>query len=40
MWLQPSAGPKQGKNRNHLDLRAPDQAAEIDRVLGLGTTRV
>ncbi|HVD29603.1 MAG TPA: VOC family protein, partial [Mycobacteriales bacterium] len=31
---------KQGKNRNHLDLRAPDQAAEIDRVLGLGATRV
>jgi predicted enzyme related to lactoylglutathione lyase len=39
-WLQPSAGPKQGKNRNHLDLRAPDQAAEVDRVLGLGATPV
>ncbi|HVC74005.1 MAG TPA: VOC family protein [Mycobacteriales bacterium] len=40
VWLQPSAGPKQGKNRNHLDLRAPDQAAEIGRALGLGATRV
>jgi hypothetical protein len=40
VWLQPSAGPKQRKNRNHLDLRAPDQAAEVDRVVGLGATPV
>jgi catechol 2,3-dioxygenase-like lactoylglutathione lyase family enzyme len=40
VWLQPSAGPKQGKNRNHLDLRTPDPDAEVDRVLGLGATRV
>ena len=40
VWLQPCAGPKQGKNRDHLDLRAPDQAAEVERVLKLGATRV
>ena len=40
VWLQSSAEPKQGKNRNHLDLRAPNQAVEVDRVLGLGATRV
>ena len=40
MWLQPSAGPKQGKNRDHLDLRAPDQAAEVERVVKLGATRI
>ena len=39
-WLRPSARPKQGKNRNHLDLRAPDPAAEVERVLGLGGTWV
>jgi predicted enzyme related to lactoylglutathione lyase len=40
VWLQPSAGPKQGKNRDHLDLRTPDQAAEVERVVKLGATRV
>ena len=39
VWLQPSAGPKDGKNRNHLDLRTRDVHAEIERVLGLGATR-
>jgi predicted enzyme related to lactoylglutathione lyase len=39
VWLQPSAGPKQGKNRNHLDLRTTDVDAEVERVLGLGATR-
>jgi predicted enzyme related to lactoylglutathione lyase len=39
VWLQPSAGPKQGKNRNHLDLRTPDVEAEVERVLKLGATR-
>jgi len=40
LWLQPGAEPKQGKNRDHLDLRAPDQATEVERVIGLGATRV
>jgi hypothetical protein len=40
VWLQPSAGPKQGKNRDHLDLRAPDQAAEVELVVKLGATWV
>ena len=40
VWLQPGAGPKQGKNRNHPDLRAPDLAAEVERVIELGATRV
>lgn len=31
---------KQGKNRLHLDLRPKDQAAEVDRLEGLGATRV
>jgi predicted enzyme related to lactoylglutathione lyase len=28
------------KNRLHLDLRPDDQAAEVERLLGLGATRV
>ncbi len=28
------------KNRLHLDLRSADQAAEVERLLGLGATRV
>jgi predicted enzyme related to lactoylglutathione lyase len=39
VWLQPGAGPKEGKNRNHPDLRTPDRDAEVERVLGLGATR-
>ena len=39
VWLQPSAGPKRGKNRNHLDLRTPDVESEVERVLALGATR-
>jgi predicted enzyme related to lactoylglutathione lyase len=39
VWLQPSAGPKRGKNRNHLDLRTQDVDAEVERVLALGATR-
>lgn len=31
---------KHGKNRLHLDLRPDDQAAEVDRLLALGATRV
>lgn len=30
---------KQVKNRLHLDLRPDDQAAEVERLLGLGATR-
>lgn len=33
-------GPKQGKNRLHIDLRPDDQAAEVERLLALGATRV
>ncbi len=36
---QPSGGPKQGKNRTHLDLRTTDVDAEVERVLALGATR-
>ena len=31
---------KAGKNRLHLDLRPDDQDAEVERLLGLGATRV
>lgn len=31
---------KVGKNRLHIDLRPDDQAAEVDRLLALGATRV
>ncbi len=39
VWLQPRGGPKEGKNRNHPDLRTRDAAAEVERVLGLGARR-
>ncbi len=32
--------PKQRKNRVHLDFRPVDQDAEVQRLLGLGATRV
>jgi catechol-2,3-dioxygenase len=38
VWLQPSAGRKSGKNRNHPDLVADDPAAEVERLLRLGAT--
>jgi hypothetical protein len=31
---------KAGKNRLHLDLRPTDQSAEVDRIVGLGATKV
>jgi predicted enzyme related to lactoylglutathione lyase len=31
---------KAGKNRLHVDLRPDDQAAEVDRLVSLGATRV
>jgi hypothetical protein len=39
VWLQGSAGPKTGKNRNHPDLRTDDVEAEVRRLLALGATR-
>ncbi|CAA9287523.1 MAG: hypothetical protein AVDCRST_MAG41-4115 [uncultured Corynebacteriales bacterium] len=39
VWLQAGAGPKEGKNRNHPDLRTDDVDAEVERVLGLGASR-
>jgi predicted enzyme related to lactoylglutathione lyase len=40
VWLQPGAGPKQGKNRDHLDLRTPDVGDEVERLLALGARHV
>jgi predicted enzyme related to lactoylglutathione lyase len=41
IWLQECAGPKQGKNRGHLDLETVDDLdAEIERLLELGAQRV
>jgi catechol 2,3-dioxygenase-like lactoylglutathione lyase family enzyme len=31
---------KQTKNRLHLDFEVPDMAAEVERLIGLGATRV
>ena len=31
---------KQGKNRLHIDLRPDDQAAEVERLIALGASRV
>ena len=32
--------PKQGKNHLHIDLRPDDQAAEVDRLIALGASRL
>jgi hypothetical protein len=42
LWLQASASPKQGKNRNHPDLRPHDGDvdAEVERLVGLGARHV
>lgn len=32
--------PKQSKNRLHIDLRPDDQAAEVERLVALGASRV
>jgi hypothetical protein len=42
VWLQPSAGPKQDKNRNHPDLIASDgdADAEVERLVALGAGHV
>src|SRR4051812_32080129 len=39
MWLQPTTDPKSGKLRCHMDLRADDPTAEVERVLSLGARR-
>lgn len=36
----PVPEPKAGKNRLHIDLRPDDQAAEVERLIGLGARRV
>jgi hypothetical protein len=36
----PVPEPKSVKNRLHIDLNPDDQAAEVERLLGLGATRV
>lgn len=38
--FEPSAARKPGKNRLHLDLRPDDQHVEVERLLGLGASRV
>ena len=37
--LQQVPEPRSGKNRLHLDLYTDDQAAEVERLLGIGATR-
>lgn len=41
LWLQASAGPKRGKNRNHPDLRPGDGDvdSEVERLISLGASR-
>jgi catechol 2,3-dioxygenase-like lactoylglutathione lyase family enzyme len=38
--LQKVPEPRVGKNRLHFDLYTQDQAGEVDRLLGIGATRV
>ncbi|WP_101392309.1 VOC family protein [Streptomyces sp. TLI_146] len=40
MCFLPVPEPKAGKNRLHIDLIPDDQAAEIERLVGLGARRV
>jgi predicted enzyme related to lactoylglutathione lyase len=40
IWFQPVAEPKPGKNRWHLDVKAADMDAEVERLVGLGATKV
>jgi len=40
LLLQRVEEPKAGKNRMHLDLHAADVAAEVERLVGLGATRI
>jgi predicted enzyme related to lactoylglutathione lyase len=38
--LQGVAEPKTAKNRMHLDIHAADVEAEVERLVGLGATRI
>jgi predicted enzyme related to lactoylglutathione lyase len=40
LYLQPVPEPKSGKNRAHVDLSTNDFDVELERVLGLGASRV
>jgi predicted enzyme related to lactoylglutathione lyase len=39
MWLQPTNDFKRDKLRCHMDLRADDPTAEVERILSLGARR-
>jgi hypothetical protein len=39
-WGGPPVTPKQGRNRQRLDLAAPDVAAEVARLVALGATEL
>ena len=39
-WGGPPVAPKHGRNRQRLDLTAPDLAAEVERLVGLGATKL
>jgi catechol-2,3-dioxygenase len=39
MWLQPTSERKLGKLRCHMDLKADDPTAEVERLLSLGARR-
>ena len=39
-WGGPPVAPKHGRNRQRLDLAAPDLAAEVQRLVGLGATEL
>jgi hypothetical protein len=36
----PNSDPKTGKNRVHIDIDPDDQAAEVERLIGLGARRI
>ena len=40
LWFTKVPDSKAGKNRVHLDLNPDDQAAEVERALRLGATRI
>lgn len=40
IYFQPVPEPKTVKDRIHIDLRPDDQAAEVERLIGMGATKV
>ena len=40
LLLQKVSEPKTGKNRMHLDIETPEVDAEVERLVGLGASRV